>query len=99
MEDTNNDQSLRPTTPCFFPVDRQIKSAFYDVTNLHMIFLTELLSRTYVPMPDSFLYHGQLHVSHSIQLEPAKESLALMDTMMHNILLKLDHLNKNYYVN
>jgi hypothetical protein len=50
MESTNNDQSLLPTTPCFFAVDKQIKSTYYNVTKIvhnisYGVFVDDLCSR------------------------------------------------------
>jgi hypothetical protein len=66
---------------------------------LYIIFLTEFLSTTYVPVRDSSLYHRQLHGSCSIRFDSVKESVALIYTTMHNVLPKLGHLKKNCYVN
>jgi hypothetical protein len=66
---------------------------------LHIILLTELLSRTYVPVRDSSLYHRQLHGSCSMRFDPVKESVVLIYTTMHNVLPKLGHLKKNCFVN
>jgi hypothetical protein len=66
---------------------------------LQVIFLTEFLSTTYVPVRDSSLYHRQLHGSCSMRFDPVKESVALIYNAMLNILPKLGRLKKNCYAN